>query len=101
MNYKLYLTKVTNNDNYIKAKNYIINKKNDAKSFYVKNKNDIIENPNILNPFKFPINNNKIQNNNYNIFFPHKFKVQKSTLIFYIIYFLVLFISIMKYSNLN
>ena len=62
---------------------------------------DISNNPDILNPFKFPINNNKIYNKDYNILLPHKFKVQNSTLFFYILYFLILIFSIIKYVNLN
>jgi hypothetical protein len=64
-------------------------------------KNEISDNPNILNPFKFPINSNKINNKNYNILFPYTFEIPKSTLFFYILYFSVLFFSILKYVNLK
>lgn len=87
-----------NNNKYLQK---IINTKNSFLAYYNTNVNDISNNPNLLNPFKIPINNNKIYNKNYNILFPYKFDIPKRTLIFYLIYFFILFFSILKYVNLN
>ena len=87
-----------NNNKYLQK---IINTKNNLLAYYNTNVNDISNNPNLLNPFKIPINNNKIYNKDYNILIPYKFGIPKSTLIFYLIYFFILFFSILKYVNLN
>ena len=118
LNNEYYITarnNLLNSEYYAKAKEYIIttkdkvlsevtdysiNTKDNVVNFYSTNMNDISNNPDILNPFKFPINNNKIYNKDYNILLPHKFKVQNSTF-FYILYFLILIFSIIKYVNLN
>ena len=83
------------------AKSKFDNNKKNTIIYFNSIANEISENPNLLNPFKFPINYNKINTKNYNILFPHTFKVEKITLLFYIIYFFVLFFSILKYVNLN
>lgn len=87
-----------NNNKYLQK---IINTKNNLLAHYNTNVNDISNNPNLLNPFKITINNNKIYNKDYNILIPYKFDMPKSTLIFYLIYFFILFFSILKYVNLN
>jgi len=89
----------------LSIKSNLLNAKDNLVNTYTNLKNEIYEKPNILKPFNNSLNLSnirKIRNSNYSLLNPHPFNISQKKnhiLLFYILYFIIFFIAVLKYVN--